>query len=88
MRKLPSFGKACFNCGKLNHYEEFCKKIKQATLNSLLTTLKKSSFVLCNADILKPSLINVAINGVHLNELLATGASDYFMMTNLKSGWG
>ena len=43
VRKCPAFGKACFNCGKLNHYAEFCRKTKQATLNSLLAALKNSS---------------------------------------------
>ena len=54
VRKCPAFGKACFNCGKLNHYAEFCRKTKQATLNSLLAALKNSSSVLCNANVLKP----------------------------------
>ena len=73
VRKCPAFGKACFSCGKLNHYAEFCRKTKQATLNSLLAALKNSSSILCNSNVLKPSLINMAINGVHLSRLLDTG---------------
>ena len=86
--KWYSFLKTCFNCGKLNHYAEFCRKTRQATLYSLLATLKKSSSVLCNANVLKPSLVNVTLTGVHLNGLLDTGASDCFMTTELAKGLG
>ena len=86
--KWYSFLKTCFNCGKLNHYAEFCRKTRQATLYSLLATLKKSSSVLCNANVLKPSLVNVTLTGVHLNGLLDTGASDYFMTTKLSNRLG
>ena len=65
IRKCPAFGKTCFNCGKLNHYAEFCRKTRQTSLNSLLTALKDSGSVLCNASILRPSLINIEINGIH-----------------------
>ena len=88
VRKCPAFGKACFNCGKLNHYAEFRRKTKQTSLNSLLTALKNSSSVLCNASVLKPSLFNIEINGVHLSGLLDTGASDCFMTTNLAKWLG
>ena len=88
VRKCPAFGKACFNCGKLNHYAEFCRKTKQTSLNSLLTALKNSSSVLCNAGVLKPSLINIEINGIHLSGLLDTGASDCFMTTKLAKRLG
>ena len=36
VQKCSAFGKAYFDCGKLNHYTDFCKKTKQATFNSLL----------------------------------------------------
>ena len=88
VRKCPAFGKACFICGKLNHYAKFCKNTKQAILYSLLATLKKSSSVLCNANILKPSLINITMSGVHWNGLLDTGASDCFMPTKLAKRLG
>ena len=83
MRKCPAFEKACFYCGKPNHYAEFCIKTKQATLNSLLATIGKSNSILCNANILKPLLINVTMNGKQLNGLLDTGASDCFMTIKL-----
>ena len=86
--KCPAFGKACFNCKKLNHYAEFSRNTKQATLNSLLAALKNSSYVLCNANILKPSLMNITINGVHLCGLLDTGANDCFMTTKLAKRLG
>ena len=88
MQKCPAFGKAYFNYGKLNHHAEFCKKTTQATLNSLLALLKKSSPVLCNTNTPKPSLINVTINGVHLNGLLDTGVSECFMKTRLAERLG
>ena len=46
LRNCPAFGKACFNCGKLNYYAEFYKKIKQTSFYSLLTAWKNSSSVL------------------------------------------
>ena len=61
---------------------------KQTSLNSLLTALKDSSSVLCNAGVLKPSLINIEINGTHLSGLLDTGASDCFMTTKLAKRLG
>jgi len=54
----------------MNHYAEFCEKTKQATLNSLLATLKKSNSILSKANILKLSLINVTTNGEQSNGLL------------------
>ena len=77
VRKCPAFGNACFGCGKLNYHAEFGRKTKQHTLNSLLTALKISSSVLCNANVLKPSLINIEINAVHLSGLLDTGEGDF-----------
>ena len=88
MRKCLAFGKACFSCGKLGHYAEFCRKTRQATLNSLLDALKNSSSVLRNANALKPSLINITMNGVHLSGLFYTSARDCFMTTKLAKRLG
>ena len=49
---------------------------------------RKSSSVLCNANVLKPSLVNITINGVHLSGLLDTGARDCFMTTKLAKRLG
>ena len=88
VRKCPAFGKTCFNCGKLNHFAEFCRKTKQTSLNSLITALENSTSVLCKAGVLRPSLINIEINGRHLSGLLDTGASDCFMTTKLAKRLG
>ena len=88
VRKCPAFGKTCFNFGKLNHYAEFFRKTKQTSLNSLITALENSTSVLCKAGVLRPSLINIEINGRHLSGLLDTGASDCFMTTKLAKRLG
>ena len=56
------------------------------TVKILLSNSRNS--VLCNANVLRPSLINITINGVQLSGLLDTGASDWFMMTKLAKWLG
>ena len=87
-KQCPALGKTCFSCGKRNHFANLCRKPRQASLNTVLATLGKSSSKLCNVGVLKPSLINVTINGVKLSGLLDTGASDCFMTTKLAKRLG
>ena len=54
----------------------------------MLDALKNSCSVLCNANVLKPLLINIEINGIHLSGLLDTGASDCFMTRKLAKRLG
>ena len=54
----------------------------------MLTKLENSSSVLCNGNVLRPSLVNIEINGIHLSGLLDTGASDCFMTTKVAKRLG
>ena len=87
-KQCPALGKTCFSCGKRNHFANLCKKPRQSSLNTMLAASGKSSPRLCNVGVLKPSSVNITINGVKLNGLLDTGASDCFITTRLAKRLG
>ena len=47
-KQCQALGKKCFSCGKRNHFANLCRKPRQASLNTVLATLGKSSSKLCN----------------------------------------
>ena len=42
----------------------------------MLATLRKNETILCSVDVLRPSMIDVEINGKHVHCLLEYGASE------------
>ena len=86
-KQCPAVGKTCFSCGRRNHFANLCKKSRQSSLNTLLAASEESNPGLCNVGFFKPSSINITINGVKLNGLLDTGASDCFITTRVLRAW-
>ena len=50
-KQRTALGKTCFSCGKRNHFANLCRKPRQASLNTVLATLGKSSSILSNVGL-------------------------------------
>ena len=85
-KQCPAVGKTCFSCGRRNHFSNRCKNSRKSSLNTLLAASEESK--LCNVGFLKPSSVDITINGVKLNGLLDTGASDCFITSKLAKRLG
>ena len=85
-KQCPAVGKTCFTCGRRNHFSNCCKNLRKSSLNTLLAASEESK--LCNVGFLKPSSVDITINGVKLNGLLDTGASDCFITSRLAKRLG